>query len=320
MPEALSQPLSHPLVVETRGLTKQFDRHVAVNSVDLAIPLGEVYGLIGPNGAGKTALIRLLATAEEPTAGEIVIGGQLLKRGRPNPQIKRQLGLLPDDFPLYNDLSVNGYQHYFGRLYNLSGGALQQRITDVLALVDLEDKRRSLISTLSRGMKQRLSLARTVLHQPTLLLLDEPVSGLDPIARIDYRQTIKALQQQGITILISSHILSDLEDFCTSIGIMEQGRLVESGQLHTLYQPATQQIVITVIEEVERLETYLAEQAIPAERISDTKVAIQFSGDQHSAADLLQQLVTHDFGISEFYRTQETLEDIFIRSGYRQTA
>lgn len=320
MPEALSQPLSHPLVVETRGLTKQFDRHVAVNSVDLAIPLGEVYGLIGPNGAGKTTLIRLLATAEEPTAGEIVIGGQPLKRGRPNAQIKRQLGLLPDDFPLYNDLSVNSYLDYFGRLYNLSGGALQQRITDVLTLVDLENKRRALISTLSRGMKQRLSLARTVLHQPTLLLLDEPVSGLDPIARIDYRQTIKALQQQGITILISSHILSDLEDFCTSIGIMEQGRLVESGQLHTLYQPATQQIVITVIEEVERLETYLAEQAIPAERISETKVAIQFSGDQCSAANLLQQLVTHDFGISEFYRTQETLEDIFIRSGYRQTA
>ena len=320
MPEALSQPLSHPLVVETRGLTKQFDRHVAVNSVDLAIPLGEVYGLIGPNGAGKTTLIRLLATAEEPTAGEIVIGGQPLKRGRPNAQIKRQLGLLPDDFPLYNDLSVNGYLDYFGRLYNLSGGALQQRITDVLALVSLEDKRQARISTLSRGMKQRLSLARTVLHQPTLLLLDEPVSGLDPIARIDYRQTIKALQQQGITILISSHILSDLEDFCTSIGIMEQGRLVESGQLHALYQPATQQIVITVIEEVERLETYLTEQAIPAERIGDTKVAIQFSGDQHSAADLLRQLVTRDFAISEFHRTQETLEDIFIRSGYRQTA
>ena len=307
-------------VVETQGLTKQFDSHVAVDSVDLTIYSGDVYGLIGPNGAGKTTLIRLLATAEEPTVGEILIGGLQLKRGQPNTQIKRQLGLLPDDFPLYEDLTVDGYLDYFGRLYNLEGNPLQQRITEVLALVALDNKRHAMINTLSRGMKQRLSLARTVLHQPTLLLLDEPVSGLDPIARIEYRQTIKALQQQGITILISSHILSDLEDFCTAIGIMEQGRLVESGQLKTLYQPETQQIAISVIDNVEGLEQYFCDRNITVQPIDDHQLAIQFAGDQQAAANLLHQLITTGFTISEFHRIQETLEDIFIRSGYQRTA
>ncbi|MGD1857887.1 MAG: ABC transporter ATP-binding protein [Leptolyngbyaceae cyanobacterium] len=314
-------PQSPPLVVETQELTKQFDSHLAVNAVNLKIASGDVYGLIGPNGAGKTTLIRLLATAEEPTAGEICVGGQRLQRGQPNTQIKRQLGLLPDDFPLYEDLTVDGYLDYFGRLYHLSGQTLRQRITDVLGLVTLESKRHALINTLSRGMKQRLSLARTVLHQPTLLLLDEPVSGLDPIARIEYRQTIKALQQQGITILISSHILSDLEDFCTAIGIMEQGRLVESGQLKTLYQPATQQqIAITVIDNLEGLTNYFRDRNIAVQPIDDHSLAIQFTGDRQAAASLLHQLVTAGFTISDFHRIQETLEDIFIRSGYQRTA
>ncbi|MFG6095431.1 ABC transporter ATP-binding protein [Leptothoe sp. ISB3NOV94-8A] len=315
-----SPPTTPSLVVETRGLTKQFDRHVAVNHVDLAIAAGEVYGLIGPNGAGKTTLIRLLATAEEPTTGEILIGGTPLKRGHPNAQIKHQLGLLPDDFPLYDDLTVDEYLQYFGQLYYLQGTNLKQRITDVLALVSLENKRHGLISKLSRGMKQRLSLARTVLHKPTLLLLDEPVSGLDPIARIEYRQTIKTLQKQGMTILISSHILSDLEDFCTAIGIMEQGRLVQSGQLHTLYEPATQQLLISVVENIDGLARYLEDQTIPVKQLDNNQLAIQFTEDVQAAANLLRQLVSEGFAITEFYQTQETLEDIFIRSGYQRTA
>ena len=315
-----SPALSQPLVIETRGLTKQFDRHVAVDHIDLEITAGEVYGLIGPNGAGKTTLIRLLATAEEPTTGEILIGGQRLKRGHPNAQIKHQLGLLPDNFPLYDDLTVDQYLQYFGQLYYLQGPNLQQRVGNVLELVSLENKRHALISELSRGMKQRLSLARTVLHKPTLLLLDEPVSGLDPIARIEYRQTIKMLQQEGMTILISSHILSDLEDFCTAIGIMEQGRLVQSGQLHTLYETSTQQLIISVVDNIDGLTRYLSEQTIPTRQLDNNQLAIQFTDDAQAVADLLRQLISADFTITEFYRTQETLEDIFIRSGNRRTA
>ncbi|WP_306297024.1 ABC transporter ATP-binding protein [Nostoc sp. C052] len=211
------------LAICTRGLTKQFDRHVAVNDVDLEIQAGEVYGLIGPNGAGKTTLIRMLATAEESTTGEIYINGDRLLRDKSNPKLKRRLGYLPDDYPLYEDLTVWDYLDYFARLYRLQEPRRTQRLHEVLELIQLGNKRNSQISTLSRGMKQRLSLARTIIHEPILLLLDEPVSGLDPIARMQFREIIKALQEAGMTVIISSHVLSDLAELCTSVGIMELG-------------------------------------------------------------------------------------------------
>jgi ABC-2 type transport system ATP-binding protein len=220
--------------IATRGLTKQFERQIAVNDVDLQVQAGEVYGLIGPNGAGKTTLMRMLATAEEPTVGEIYINGEPLVRDRDNPNLKRQLGYLPDDFPLYDDLTVWDYLDYFARLYRLTEPKRSRRLKAVLELVQITHKRQSLIATLSRGMKQRLSLARTIIHEPVLLLLDEPVSGLDPIARVQFREIIKVLQAAGMTILISSHVLSDLEELCTSVGIMELGFLVESASLKNL--------------------------------------------------------------------------------------
>lgn len=314
-------------VIQIHQLTKQFDDYVAVNQVSLAVYSGEVYGLIGPNGAGKTTLIRLLAMADSPTVGDIRIGGQSLVRGEANADIKRQIGYLPDDFPLYDDLSVNDYLEYFGQLYYLSPAQLKQRVSEVLDLVNLENKRHSIISSLSRGMKQRLSLARTIIHRPRLLLLDEPVSGLDPIARIEYCKTIKRLQSEGITILISSHILSDLEDFCTTIGIMEQGRLVKSGQLQSLYQREGQQLLIAVLEEDARLEIFLQEHPmVPTyERLANLngggcKLGMTFTGTEADAADLLRILVTEGIRISEFHYTQETLEDIFVRLGYQQTS
>lgn len=311
-------------ILSTIELTKQFDDSIAVNQVNLDIHAGEIYGLIGPNGAGKTTLIRMLATAEEPTAGQISIGGDRLISDQPNPKIQRQIGYLPDDFPLYDDLSVVDYLDYFGRLYGLKEPRLRDRIREVLALVRLENKRSSLISTLSRGMKQRLSLARTILYQPTLLLLDEPVSGLDPIARVQYRETIKTLQQQGITILISSHILSDLEDFCTSIDIMEAGRLVESARLQELYQRdrTTQKIIIGLLGDLDRLQRFL--QAAPLissyEVLPQNKICIEFSGTQQNSAQLLRALLNNEFLITEFTPVQDSLEDIFLKLGYQQTS
>ncbi len=316
--------------VRTHGLTKQFDNHVAVNHLDLAIDRGEVYGLIGPNGAGKTTLIRMLAAAEEPTAGEIYINGVRFLRGQNNPELKRQLGYLPDDFPLYDDLTVWDYLDYFARLYFLRDPQRSQRLHEVIQLVELEQKRNEAIATLSRGMKQRLSLARSIIHNPTLLLLDEPVSGLDPLARVQVRNIIKSLQQQGMTIIISSHILSDLAEICTSIGIMELGNLVESSQLQALYDRSSQdqqQLLISTLGKVADLQAALQRsdlvkevEVLPDNSTHTSTARVKFAGSLEDSAALLKSLIEANIPISDFHRTQETLENIFLKSGYKQTS
>ncbi|PSB46656.1 ABC transporter ATP-binding protein [Cyanosarcina cf. burmensis CCALA 770] len=312
------------LAIRTCGLTKQFDRHIAVNDVDLQVQAGEVYGLIGPNGAGKTTLIRMLAAAEEPTKGEIYINGDRLVGDRDNSTLKQRLGYLPDDFPLYDDLTVWDYLDYFARLYKLKEPRRSQRLREVLELVQLSQKRRSLIATLSRGMKQRLSLARTIIHEPIVLLLDEPVSGLDPIARRQFREIIRVLQEAGMTILISSHVLSDLAELCTSVGIMELGFLVESTTLSQLYQRlARQQIFLTTLGEIERLTAELNNHALVAgwEVLpGGQRVQIDFTGNQEDCADLLRSLIAAGVPLSEFHCSQEDLETIFLKLGHQQAS
>ncbi|MGQ4646908.1 ATP-binding cassette domain-containing protein [Lyngbya aestuarii] len=311
------------LAIDTRGLTKQFDRHLAVNDVYLQIEVGEVYGLIGPNGAGKTTLMRMLAAAEEPTTGEIYINGDRLLRDESNPTLKRRLGYLPDDFPLYDDLSVWDYLDYFGRLYQLRKPR-RRRLHEVLELVQLTNKRNSLISTLSRGMKQRLSLARTIIHEPILLLLDEPVSGLDPLSRMQFREIIKTLREAGMTILISSHVLSDLAELCTAVGIMELGCLVESTSLEELYRRfSRQQIILSSLGELDVLINQLKDhplvkkwQLIPATQ----GLQIDFAGSQEDCAGLLRSLITAGVPLTEFHCTREDLETIFLNLGHQQAS
>ncbi|MCD8486399.1 MAG: ABC transporter ATP-binding protein [Desertifilum sp.] len=311
------------LAIRTQGLTKQFDRHIAVNDLDLEVEMGEVYGLIGPNGAGKTTLIRMLAAAEEPTTGEIFISGERLLRDQSNPTLKRHLGYLPDDFPLYDDLTVWDYLDYFARLYQLRDPRRRQRLCDVLELVQLTGKRNSLIATLSRGMKQRLSLARTIIHEPILLLLDEPVSGLDPIARMQFREIIKVLQEAGMTILISSHVLSDLAELCTSVGIMELGYLVESAPLRELYQRLSrQQIFISTLDKLEHLTAELKNDSHVAEWevLPTQQVRVNFTGTPEDSARLLRSLVSAGIPVSEFHCQQEDLETIFLKLGHKQVS
>lgn len=314
--------MTKELAIKTCGVTKRFDRYIAVNDVDLEIAVGEVYGLIGPNGAGKTTLIRMLAAAEEPTTGEIYIHGDRLLLDQSNPLLKRHLGYLPDDFPLYNDLSVWDYLDYFARLYRLKDPRRRQRLNEVLELVQLTNKRSSLISTLSRGMKQRLSLARTIIHEPILLLLDEPVSGLDPIARQQFREIIKVLQEAGMTILISSHVLSDLAELCTSVGIMELGYLVESCNLTDLYQrQSRQQIFVSTLGDLETLKNELLKHPLIEEWevIQQTNsVRVYFTGDRADSAKLLKSLINTGIPITEFYCRQEDLETIFLKLGHKQ--
>jgi ABC-2 type transport system ATP-binding protein len=312
------------LAIETRGLTKQFDRQVAVNDLYLQVAPGEVYGLIGPNGAGKTTLLRMLATAEEPTTGEIYISGERLMRDRSNQRVKQRLGFLPDDFPVYEELTVWDYLDYFARLYNLRQPLRSRRLFAVLELVQLVNKRDSQISTLSRGMKQRLSLARTIIHEPLLLLLDEPVSGLDPIARMQFREIIKALQEAGMTIVISSHVLSDLAELCTSVGIMELGFLVESAPLKELYKRLSrQQILISVLGEPDALISELKNHpaVVSWELLSGSgQVRVEFSGNLEESAALLRNLVAANIPIADFHNVQEDLETIFLKLGHQQAS
>ncbi len=317
--------MAKQLAIETRGLTKQFDRHIAVNDIDLQVAAGEVCGLIGPNGAGKTTLLRMLAAAEEPTIGEIYINGDRLLRDRSHPLLKQRIGFLPDDFPLYDDLTVWDYLDYFARLYNLQQPRRRERINSVLELVQLTNKRNSLISTLSRGMKQRLSLGRTIIHEPLLLLLDEPVSGLDPIARMQFREIIKVLQEVGMTVVISSHVLSDLAELCTWVGIMELGYLVESAPLQELYKRLSrQQIFLSVLgNKLEALTSALKNfpwvenwAIIPETQ----QVCVDFSGSPEDAANLLRELVAANIPLTEFHCTQEDLETIFLKMGHQQAS
>ena len=317
--------MAKQLAIETRGLTKQFDRHIAVNDIDLQVAAGEVCGLIGPNGAGKTTLLRMLAAAEEPTIGEIYINGDRLLRDRSHPLLKQRIGFLPDDFPLYDDLTVWDYLDYFARLYNLQQPRRRERINSVLELVQLTSKRNSLISTLSRGMKQRLSLGRTIIHEPLLLLLDEPVSGLDPIARMQFREIIKVLQEAGMTVVISSHVLSDLAELCTCVSIMELGYLVESAPLQELYKRLSrQQIFMSVLgNKLEALTSALKNfpwvenwAIIPETQ----QVCVDFSGSREDAANLLRELVAANIPLTEFHCTQEDLETIFLKMGHQQAS
>jgi ABC-2 type transport system ATP-binding protein len=327
-----------PLAVRTEGLTRQFEQQVAVNQVDLHIRSGEVYGLIGPNGAGKTTLIRMLAAADPPSTGEIYINGERLHLEQADSHLKRLIGYLPDDFPLYDDLTVWDYLDYFARLYQLKYSQRRQRLYEVLDLIELQTKRHAKIASLSRGMKQRLSLARTIIHEPLLLLLDEPVSGLDPIARIQFRQIIKALKEAGMTIVISSHVLSDLAEFCTSIGIMELGFLVESCALNTLYQRlGRQQLLITTLGDpdnllqelkhhslitgIERLPNQqAANHPVPNHPVPNHQVKVSFQGNDQEAADLLRHLVGLGIPLKDFYSIQEDLESIFLKLGHKQVS
>ncbi|MEO0457926.1 MAG: ABC transporter ATP-binding protein [Cyanobacteria bacterium P01_A01_bin.114] len=310
------------LAIQTHQLTKRFDHYTALRELDLEIESGSVYGLIGPNGAGKTTLIRLLAMAESPTVGEVFLQGEKLQYERPQANLKQQIGYLPDDYPLYEDLNVWDYLDYFARLYGLKGQHRTRSIHQVLDVVNLGHKRHTLITGLSRGMKQRLGLARTIIHTPSILLLDEPVSGLDPIARQEFRQVIRNLHSVGMTILISSHVLSDLAELCTAIGILEFGYLVESAPLETLYQRLSQQqIVIATRGALPDLQAELRQFDAIAEletKPEAGQVKVQFSGNPDEAADLLRALVDAKIPLYEFHCVQESLEEIFFKIGHTQ--
>ncbi|HEX8025897.1 MAG TPA: ABC transporter ATP-binding protein, partial [Candidatus Limnocylindrales bacterium] len=216
-------------IVHASGLTKRYNGTIAVAGVDLDVDQGEIFGLVGPNGAGKTTMLRMLATLLEPSGGDAEIAGASI-RGNPQ-QVRRVLGYMPDSFGVYDDMRVWEYLDFFGRCYGLTAAQRKRMIGDLLELVDLGPKRNAYVQGLSRGMQQRLCLAHALVHDPQVLLLDEPASGLDPRARVELRELLRELRALGKTILSRSHILPELEELCTSVAIVDRGRVLAAGTI-----------------------------------------------------------------------------------------
>src|SRR6185295_10124615 len=224
------------MIIETINLTKRYGDLVALNNLHLNIEDGECFGYIGPNGAGKTTTIKILATLLQPTWGEARICGHVI--GYQSRKIRPLIGYVPDFFGAYPDMVVVEYLEFFASAYGITGQQRTKIVGDVLELTELAYKRDALVDSLSRGMKQRLSIARVLLHDPKVLLLDEPASGLDPRARIEIRELLKELHRMGKTILISSHILLELADFCNKVGVIEKGQMVFTGTVREILDRA----------------------------------------------------------------------------------
>jgi ABC-2 type transport system ATP-binding protein len=252
-------------MIETRDLTKKYGELYAIKSINLNLNRGDLFGFIGPNGAGKTTTMRILATLLNPTWGEAYVGGHSIYT-RPK-EIRRMIGYMPDFFGVYDDMKVIEYLEFFAAAYRIRGPKRRQVCDEVLDLVELGYKREALVTSLSRGMTQRLGLARVLLHDPQVLLLDEPASGLDPRARIEIRTLLKRLGTMGKTIMVSSHILPELADICNKVGIIERGELVFNDTVDALLKKVRPHTVLN----------------------------INVAGDRNSAAKLLQthRLVDH---------------------------
>src|SRR5579862_8174242 len=231
-------------MIETRDLTKKYGELYALNRLNLTLSQGDVYGYIGPNGSGKTTTMRILATLLNPSWGEASVCGYSIYTG--SKDIRRAIGYMPDFFGVYDDMKVIEYLEFFAAAYRIHGPARTKICEEVLELVDLTYKRDALVTSLSRGMTQRLGLARVLLHDPQVLLLDEPASGLDPRARIEIRGLLKELRNMGKTIMISSHILPELADICNKIGIIERGKLLFDGDVQSAIRQVRQHIVLNV--------------------------------------------------------------------------
>src|SRR3954463_7889632 len=232
-------------MIETNDLTKQYGDLYALNRLNMTLHRGDVYGFIGPNGAGKTTTMRILATLLNPTYGEATVCGHSIYTG--SKEIRRLIGYMPDFFGVYDDMKVVEYLEFFAAAYRIDGPRRKKKCEEVLELVDLTYKRDALVTSLSRGMTQRLGLARVLLHEPQVLLLDEPASGLDPRARIEMRNLLKELRKTGKTILVSSHILPELADICNKIGIIERGKLLFDGDVESAIRQVRSKKVLHIV-------------------------------------------------------------------------
>lgn len=308
-------------IIEIQGLTKHYNGLTALKDLHLSIEEGSVFGFIGPNGAGKTTTMRILTTLLKPSAGRAWVAGHSVTT-EPE-KVRRAIGYMPDFFGVYEDMKVWEYLDFFAACYNIPTAQRSPMIGDLLALVDLQAKRDEYVESLSRGMKQRLCLARTLAHDPQVLILDEPASGLDPRARIEMRELLRELKRMGKTIFFSSHILSEVADICTSIGIIEAGELVVAGDMAEMRRRlrAHRLIQTRVLGDLTPLQDYLLahEQvhtiiAGAAVDLPPDTLRFDFSGSDADLAALLADLVRRDIAVIGLHEESGDLEDVFLHA------
>jgi len=309
-------------MIQVQSLRVDYDDVTAVRDIELRIGAGEIYGLIGPNGAGKTSHIKALAGVLEPTYGEVRLAGV---DAMEHPQeAHRLLGYMPDFPPFYDDLKVWEYLDVFAIAHGLPRARRPERVDYCIEAARLHDKRDSFVRELSRGMKQRLALAKTLLHEPLILLLDEPASGLDPVGRVEMRKILVEAAGKDATVLISSHILTELSEYCTSVGIMEKGSLVVSGKIDEILRQIGSQGVLHV--RAATAHPALSELLAKAEFLTQVEVTgncearALVRGDDRDLARLLGRLVAAGVEVASFYVEKEDIEDIFLKVGAKEVS
>ncbi len=300
-------------MIELIDFGKDYGDFTAVDHLNLKIEAGEMFGFIGPNGAGKSTTIRFLATLLNASHGEGIVNGHSVTR-RPL-DVRRSVGYMPDNFGVYDGMKVWEFLDFFAVAYQIPRGKRKQVIGDVLELLDLTHKRDDYVNGLSRGMKQRLCLAKTLVHDPPVLILDEPSSGLDPRARLEVKALLKELRRMGKTILISSHILTELADCCTSIGIIERGQLLMHGPMEEVYRRIKRNRMLE-IRVLEKFDTALSMvRSLPETldvQVDNHKITAELAAEDHQVASLLERLIASGVRMHSFAEKDPTLEDVFM--------
>ena len=295
-------------------LTKQYGSFTAVNHLTLHIPQGELFGFVGPNGAGKTTTIRIVCGLLTATSGSVQIGDTSAAVG--SKEMKRQIGYVPDFFGVYDNLKVREYMDMYGSMYSMNSRDIAKLTDDLLELVNLTDKKEFYVDTLSRGMKQRLCVARALLHNPKLLILDEPSSGLDPRARVEMKELLKNLHSMGKTIVIRSHILAELSEMCSSIGIMNKGQLVTSGRIEDIMRQLNggNHIHIRIGSDMETAVRLMKEQAgVAVESVRENEMIISSNGTDEEICALIGYLIANQVILTGFYKEEGNLESLFMQ-------
>lgn len=301
-------------MLEIQGLHKLYGKYHALSGLTMTVKEGALYGFVGPNGAGKTTTIKIMTGLLGAEGGTIMINGvdALSDRRR----LKSMIGYVPDFFGVYDNLTVSEYMEFFASCYQLDGLMARKRCMALLEQVGLEDKQDFYVDGLSRGMKQRLCLARALIHDPEILILDEPTSGLDPRTRFEFKEILQELRESGKTIVISSHVLSELSEMCTDIGIIDQGKMVMEGNIDSIISRVntSNPLIISIYSNVEKAMAILkSHPGIQTISLLEKEISVRFDGDSQDEAVLLQQLIDGGVLVSGFMREKGSLESVFMQ-------